>query len=158
MSEHYTVIISIILDPARAARHAAVLNYVFNAVDAAPDSYPDHGYFHSVVPQDRFHISYAQMPPGSWQSVFWTVQGDAGLEQAGVNLTLPGNKLEGLMQDILPLASWLASLAVGDGCMGMAMAETGGPRDEPMVLFCRCGKLYIGKASLEDACSFDGDS
>jgi hypothetical protein len=152
MSDHYTLLISLELDLALAAEQALALDFVFNGTaNAAPPQYPAHPFFNSFLPEFRFHRSYRDMPAGSWMSGFWSRYQEGALSGAGVNLTLPGYKMESVYGEVLMMAAWLASLSARDGCIGLVRAEDGATEEEPMAFFARSGKLYIGKASADGA-------
>jgi hypothetical protein len=158
MSAHYTFMLSIPLAPELASAHSDVLDFVFNGGTLKPASYPEHEFFRIFRPNDRFHNSYRHFPSGAWSSIFWQDTPDKGIcRSAGVQLCLPSIKLEELAQDLFPLTSWLASLSIAYGAVGMAFAEDL-PDTEPFVFYVREKRLYVGSANTSEAYALEDGS
>jgi hypothetical protein len=158
MSSHYTFLLSFELDPVLALENAAVLQFVLNADSEQPATYPDHAFFQVFSPRDRFHRSYASFPTGAWHSAFWFWGAKGAPEQPGVNLNLPGQKLEGVFQNLLPLASWLVSLASSDSCVGLVKQDDSVATDRPIILYAKNRRLYLGESSAHGASCYDDGS
>jgi hypothetical protein len=157
MSAHYTLILSLALDPKTTLEKVDVLRYVFNDGTAPPSSLPSHKFFETFDPQYRFHKSHQNFQPGAWQAAFWMETPDGSPPYAGVNLCLPGNKLEAIVQDLFPLVEWLATMSASEGPVGIVIAEDL-RNDEPMVLFVRNRRVYIGMSNPRDAKAVDDGS
>ncbi|OYD21012.1 hypothetical protein [Oceanimonas baumannii] len=155
MSSHYSVLLSLPLSVSSAVEHCSVLEFIFNEQGLQPDHFPDHSFFENFNPEFRFHNSYRNMVSGSWKSAYWLEQDASGkVFKAGVNLTLPGKKLEEVWQDTLPLVHWLASISTAQGAVGIVVAEDTDD-DKPMVLFVRDSRLFISASQHEDLYDFD---
>ena len=76
---------------------------------------------------------------------------------AGLHWQLPGQKLEGVAQDHLPLAPWFASLSTARGPVGIVVAEDMADA-APMVLYVQRGRLYVDSSKPEDAVAIDDGS
>ena len=150
MSSHYAFLLSLPLHPEQAAANADALRFVIGDAEQAPASLPSHRFFKSFHPKYRLHQAYRGFDAGAWQSGFWQEFGESGeCTRAGVNLNLPGNQLEGVAEDLFLLADWLASMSNADGAVGIVVAEDM-PDSEPMVLYVRGARLYIGDAKFPD--------
>jgi hypothetical protein len=155
MSAHYSLLLALPLVPALAADNFQVLDFVLNDHGAQPDALPSHACFKRFAPQFRFHQAYRDVVRGAWASIFWRRQADDGsVCQAGVNLVLPGLKLEAVWQDLFPFAQWLASMSCAQGSVGIVVAEDLN-NVEPMVLYVRNARLFVGSSKLEDVCAVD---
>lgn len=82
---------------------------------------------------------------------------DGGCCFAGVSLCLPGNKLEGVAQDLFPLGEWLATMSNAEGPVGIVVAEDL-PDNKPMILFVRGGRLYVGLSNPAEVRAVDDGS
>ncbi|WP_130537469.1 hypothetical protein [Thiomicrorhabdus indica] len=155
MSTHYNLLLSLPLNIPSAVEHSAVLEFVLNGHDVPPTHFPNHPFFENFNPIYRFHNSYKSFVSGAWKSEFWLEQDSSGrFCNAGVNLCLPGNKLEGVWEDTLPLVHWLASMSSVNRAVGIVVAEELS-NDEPMVLFVRGSKLFISVSKHEEFYNFD---
>ncbi len=100
MSTHYTVLLSLPLNPVLATQCADLLDFVFNDNSPQPTAFPPHPFFDSFNPDFRLHRAYRDFPTGAWQSVFWReFAADHSIRSAGVNLCLPAQKLEGVWEE-----------------------------------------------------------
>ncbi len=157
MSAHYTFILSLTLAPQAASENAEALRYVFRDDAPRPSSLPQHKFFETFDPQYRFQQGYRNFQPSAWQCAFWMAPLEGGTSYAGVNLCLPGNKLEGVAQDLFPFVQWLATMSNAQGPVGIVFAEDL-PESEPMVLYVRNQRLYIGASNPIDAKAVDDGS
>lgn len=124
MSTHYTVLLSLPLNPVLAMQYADVLDFVLNADAPPPAAFPPHPFFEAFNPDFRLHRTYRDFPAGAWQSVFWReFAADHSIRSAGVNLCLPAQKLEGVWEESFPLLHWLATLSSAQGPVGMITSE-----------------------------------
>ncbi|TCK08650.1 hypothetical protein [Marinobacterium mangrovicola] len=155
MSAHYNLLLSLPLNISSAVEHSSVLEFVLNKNSSQPANFPNHPFFEKFNPIYRFHNSYKGIVSGAWKSEAWLEKAPNGnVCNAGVNLCLPGNKLEGVWQDTLPLIHWLASMSSAQGAVGIVVAEDLS-EDEPMVLFVRRSKLFISTSKHEELYNFD---
>lgn len=155
MSAHYNLLLSLPLEISLAVDNSSVLDFVFNNNSSEPTDFPDHPFFENFNPIDRFHNSYKDFVSGAWKSDFWIQKDPSGnVCNAGINLCLPGNKLEGVWQDTLPLIHWLASMSSAKGAVGIVVAEDFSD-DEPMVLIVCDRKLFISASKHEELYNFD---
>jgi hypothetical protein len=157
MSAHYTFMLNLPLAPEAAAANADILRYVLNNDASRPSSLPPHKFFDTFNPAYRFHNSYRNFQPGAWQSAFWTEINDDSSSYAGVSLCLPGNKLEGVVQDLFSLGEWLATMSNAKGPVGIVVAEDLSD-SEPMILFVRDRRLYVGTSNPAEARAVDDGS
>jgi hypothetical protein len=157
VSAHYTFLLTLPLESSSAEANAPVLDFIFNEeVPPPPTALPDHAYFKRSDPLYRIHSGYKGFAAGAWSSSFWrerhAVEGTCRC--AGVNLCLPGNKLEAVAQDLFPLAQWLASMSPANGPVGIVVAEDLND-NEPMVLYIRDARLFVGSSKLTEVYAVD---
>jgi hypothetical protein len=158
MSAHYTFLLTLPLRPEAASANQHALRHVLGDEPSPLRGLPAHPYFHVFDPRDRLHESYRHCQSGAMQSVFWMEFNDDGTpRQAGVNLCLPGKKLEAIAQDLFPLTAWLASLSSAEGPVGIVVAEDL-PHSEPMVLYVRDKRLFVGTSTPNQARAIDDGS
>lgn len=157
MSAHYTFTLTLPLVPEAAVANGDVLRYVLNDDASRPSSLPSHKFFNSFNAEYRPHHSHRYFHPGAWHSAFWMEVDDPNSSYAGVHLCLPGNKLEAVVQELFPLAEWLATMSSAEGPVGIVVAEDMADT-EPMVLFVRHRRLYVGTSNPMDAKAADDGS
>jgi hypothetical protein len=158
MSTHYCFLLNLPLTPEQAVVNADALAWVLNPQACQPSSLPNHKFFETFKSDFRFHNSYRYLAPGSWTSSFWqTIAEDGACTYAGVNLCLPGGKLETVVQDLFPLTQWLASMSGAEGAVGIVVAEDL-PDDKPMILYVRGGRLFVGSSNPREAYAVDDGS
>ena len=75
----------------------------------------------------------------------------------GLEIVLPPRLLEAVVQELFPLAEWLATMSSAEGPVGIVVAEDMADT-EPMVLFVRHRRLYVGTSNPMDAKAADDGS
>lgn len=158
MSAHYTLLLTLPLRPEAAEANEHALRHVLGDDPRPSKGLPDHLYFQIFDPRYRPRYAYRHFQPGAMQSAFWIERGnDAAPQKAGVNLSLPGVKLESVVQDLFPLVEWLASLSSAEGPVGIVVAEDLAD-SEPMVLYVRDERLFVGASDPRQARAVDDGS
>lgn len=153
MSFHYQFMMSLPLSPKMVEAHSGVLEYIFNGAEKEPASLPEN--YQSCW---RLHKQYQGFENGTWQSCFWVERNREGsINRSGVNLNLPGQKLEGVIQNLFALADWLVTLSDFEGCIGMVISEDQND-EEPMMLFCNERRFYVGQGKKLKDYVIDTDS
>lgn len=108
---------------------------------------PEHQFFSDGLPSRRFRKSHSGFPPEAYACSVWVERDNVGnICRRGVNLQFPSEKLEGVYEDCLPFASWLANISACDGFVGsFHQAET--VDLNPTLLFIFRQQLYLGDSS-----------
>lgn len=147
MSRHYTLTFNMKLKRDLTTDLIETLHHLFNAEGPAPQQLPSHPFFKDGLPRYLPGRAYAGFAPGSWRSEYWQSshvpggQGDGQID-SGVNLLIPGNKLEGVLS-LLPMLCWLATISDSAGYVGTAMCDDDGKGMPLFMLFVVDGQLKI---------------
>lgn len=147
MSSSYKFTFQIDLELGLQTDSVAVIDYLLRQTDALPKTLPDHSFFSHGLPSRRFGLTYASFPSQAYSSLRWRERNTNGdIIRHAIDLLFPSEKLEGIYEECLPFASWLASLSISNGFVG-AFHQTDLADFNPTLLFLRDQDLYMGNTS-----------
>ncbi len=151
MSLHYTVTLNLRLKHDLTVIEISALDYILNGNGGPPTALPKHEFFKNGIPKYLHWQSYMRFPTGSWRSEFWRGVNAPGSSDAdevnyGVNLLLPGQKLEGALSE-LPFFCWLATISSSVGYVGAATCEDDSIGMPIFILFIHDQALKISSLS-----------
>jgi hypothetical protein len=124
MSNHYAFSLSIQLRSDITDAELAALRYLVDGEGSPPTDLPDHEYFSGGLPAEFIWQVYRDFKLGNFLSRSWCNRSPEGIIlDVGVQLYLPGQKLESVYGDSFALAQWLVSLSASVGCIGSIVCE-----------------------------------
>ena len=150
MSTHYTLAFNCMLDPAVGAEQLNALDYLFGLAPDSPSKFPDHWFFECASAEQIAQTRVLSRDPADrfLKRLWRETKADGRVVALGVNLVVPGYKLEGIYdhEGLLGFMGWLASFSLDYGLVGtISPCDGTGPLEEQLhaLLYIQRRELYL---------------